>query len=305
MKHIRYLLVLCLAFALGAFCLSGCAKNLQNEDVVGIWKTTSENSEDLQEQGIYTFYHFNEDGTFTLDGWIQGSNLQRVGTWGIQDNKVIINVPEGESFDTGVISGDAPAIENGEITIEDNTLNTDAIGDQHVTATKISEDDYNAAVEDSKAKGPKAISVGEAVETDLYSFTIDSIDYAEEIYPSDTSGYYYYMTDESGSSYLVARISFKNLSSDYMVPSYAIAANYSINGNNYNATVALDIDAKISQSYQVEAKDTASMVIYASVPDEVKNSGTTTLTISMPKSIDMFQTYASYVSDPQQYSITL
>lgn len=305
MKHIRYLLVLCLAFALGAFCLSGCAKNLQNEDVVGIWKTTSENSEDLQEQGIYTFYHFDEDGTFTLDGWIQGSNLQRVGTWEIQDNKVIINVPEGESFDTGMISGDAPAIENGEVTIDGSTLKTNSIGDQEVTGTKVSEDDYNAAVEDSKAKGPKTISIDKAVETDLYSFTVKSLEYKEEIYPPDTSGYYHYYPDESGSSYLVAKIKFKNLATDYMVPGQAISANFVVGENNYSGNIELEAGNSFGQSYSVNAKETATMIIYASIPDEVKESGDASLTINMPNSIDMFQTYSSYVSDPDQYKVSM
>lgn len=296
---------LLLAFALSLLCLAGCSPSLQNEDVVGTWKTSAGDSAELEDQGIYTFYHFNDDGSFVLEGWVKGASTQRTGTWEIQDDKVIVNVPEGEAIETSTISADAPAIENGEITIEDGTLTTNAIGNQEVTGQKVSDEDYQAAVEDSKAKGPKSISVGTPVTTDLYTFTVDSIDYEDAIYPSDTSGYYTYFTDQAGSTYLVAHVTFKNESSEYMVPGYSLAATYSINGNNYDAGIELDAGTLYGKSYSVEAKDTASMIIYAVVPDEVVNSGATSLTLSVPKSIDYFQTYASYVTDPDQYVITL
>lgn len=252
-----------------------------------------------------SFYRFYKDGTFTIEGWAQGSNLLRTETWEIQNNKVVINVPEGQPFDLGMISGNLPAIENGEITINGSTLKTNSIGDSEVTATIISEDDYNAAIEDSKAKAPKTVSVGKEVKTDLYSFTVKSLDYKDEIYPPDTSGYYGYYADKSGSSYLVAKIKFKNLATDYMVPGEAISANFVVGGNNYSGNVQLEAGSSFGQSYGVNPKETVTMIIYASIPDEVKKSKDTTLTINMPNSIEMFKTYLSYVSDPVQYTVSM
>lgn len=306
MKNLRHILIVGLVSAITALCLTGCSPSLQNEDVVGVWKVNHEDQSTMEENGIYNFYRFNDGGELIIEGWIQGSSIQRTGTWEVQDNSVIINVPEGESLSAEYVSADAPAIENGEVTFENDTLTTNAFGSETITANKISEEDYTANIEASKALGPKSIAVGETVsEADLYSFTVDSISYEDEIYPSDTSGYYTYYPDESGSSYLVAHITMKNEATDYILPGYAASATFSINGNNYKGSVEVDAGTLYGQSYRVEAKDTASIVVYASIPDEVINSGETKLTIQMPKSVDMFQTFSSYVTDTYKYSITI
>ena len=306
MKNLRNILIVGLVSTITVLCLAGCSPSIHNEDVIGIWKVNHDDQSAMEENGIYNFYRFNDGGELIIEGWVQGSSIQRTGTWEIQDNSVIINVPEGESISAESISATAPAIEDGEVTFENDTLTTSAVGNETITANKISEEDYTANIEASKAKGPKSIAVGETVsEADLYSFTVDSISYEDEIYPSDTSGYYTYYPDESGSSYLVAHITMKNEATDYILPGYAASATFSINGNNYKGSVEVDAGTLYGQSYRVEAKDTASIVVYASIPDEVINSGETKLTIQMPKSVDMFQTYSSYITDFYKYSLTI
>ena len=320
-----------LACALTTLALAACGgtggpaaattPSLPTEDVVGIWQASGETPDSgdwsaMNDKGIYVFYHFEQDGTFSIEGVIPGSGLVRTGTWKVDGEKVLINLPEQDSSAGAADGGDAEsnaeaiadgksqAIEDGEVTIDGDTLTTDAIGDgATITATRISEDDYNAALEKSKALGPQDVAVGQTVDTDAFSFTVSSISYQQEIYPSDTSGYYNYYTDQAGTTYLVASVTFTNKGTDAAVPGWSTSATLTVNGNNYQATPEVDGGNRTSQSYRVEAQQTSQMIIWAAVPDNVVNTGEVTLSWSLPKAASGLGQYYSANADNVTYRI--
>ena len=293
--------------------------SIPTEDVVGIWQVSDNTSSSsdwsaMNDKGIFTFYHFEQDGTFTIEGVLPGTSHERTGTWKADGKKVLINLPEqdlsastgdggGASGTEAITDGTAQAIEDGEVTIDGDTLTTDAIGQGTTTAKRISEDDYNAAKEKSKALGPQDVAVGQAVDTDAFSFTVDSISYEQEIYPSDTSGYYNYYKDQDGTTYLVASVTFTNKGTEAAAPGWSTKATLTVNGNNYQATPEVDGGTRVSQSYGVEAQQTKQMVIWAAVPDNVVDTGEVTLTWSLPRASSGLGQYYSANADNVTYRI--
>ena len=294
--------------------------SIPTEDVVGIWQVSDNTSGSsdwsaMAEKGIYTFYHFEQDGTFSIEGVIPGSSLVRTGTWKVDGEKVLISLPgQDSSASTGedngaessaeaITDGKSQAIEDGEVTIDGDTLTTDAIGQSTITAKRVSEDDYNAALEKSKALGPQDVAVGQTIDADAFSFTVNSISYQQEIYPSDTSGYYNYYTDQAGTTYLVASVTFTNKGSDAAVPGWSTSATLTVNGNNYRATPEVDGGNRTSQSYGVEAQQTSQMIIWAAVPDNVVNTGEVTLSWSLPRAASGLGQYYSANGDNVTYRV--
>lgn len=294
--------------------------SIPTEDVVGIWQASGETPDSgdwsaMNDKGLYVFYHFEQDGTFSIEAVIPGSGLVRTGTWKIDGEKVLISLPEqdssastgdggdAESSAEAITDGKAQAIEDGEVTIDGDTLTTDALGQGTITATRISEDDYNAAIEKSKALGPQDVAVGQTVDTDAFSFTVNSISYQQEIYPSDTSGYYNYYTDQAGTTYLVASVTFTNKGTDAAVPGWSTSATLTVNGNNYQATPEVDGGTQTSQSYRVEAQQTSQMIIWAAVPDNVVDTGEVTLSWSLPRAASGLGQYYSANGDNVTYRV--
>lgn len=299
-----------IAIALG---LASCAApSIPEEDVVGVWNVTESNGTsmaDMNEQGIYTLYEFRDDGVFTMTGLVQDQSMTREGTWQIDGEKVLVSVPAAEeesaSGEGPIVSLSADAIENAEITIEDSVLTTDAIGSGAVTAERIDDARHQEILDQAASYAPQQISVGEQISTDVCTFTIDSFGYQDTILPSDTSGFYTYYDDQADSTYLVAHFSYTNNASTYAVIGYATSAQFNVGGNTYEASVELDGGTLFGRSYRLEAKQTGTGVIYAAIPDSVKDSPDTTLTWSIPNDTQHLNTYYQDSFDSTSYELTL
>lgn len=278
---------------------------LSDSDVVGTWNATQmagdsagSSAEELNAKGLYVLYRFDDDHTFHMIGLVQGTETVRDGSWEINDDAVKINV---EADNSGSLKADA--IEDGVVEISGLTLETDSIGGGHVEAEKVSDDQVAKIYEQSKSFGPKQVSLGEQVSGDGYTFTLTSFDFKDEIYPSDTSGYYRYYQDESGKTYLCARAKVTNDSSDYAGFCKATSAEFNVGGNKYSASVEQDINRGFWSMYTLDAKDTGSYIIYASIPDSVKDSSDITLTWSFPQSASRLQSYFSSSLDNVSYCL--
>lgn len=305
----RFIGVLAFCFALVLpLALCGCASGpkLSDSDVVGTWNVTqmsADNSgssaEELNAKGLYILYRFDDDHSFHMIGLVQGVETIRDGTWEIYDDTVHINV---EADNGGSLKADA--IEDGVVEVSDSTLKTDAIGNGHVEAEKVSEDEVARIYEQSQSFGPQQVSLGEEVVGDGYTFTILSLDFVNEIYPSDTSGYYRYYQDESGKTYLCARVKLTNDSPDYAGFCRATSAEFNVGGNKYSASVEQDINRGFWSMYTLDAKDAGSYIIYASIPDSVKDSSDVVLTWSFPKSANHLQSYFNSSNDNVSYVLS-
>lgn len=303
---IQFVILICSCLGL-TVALVGCSSEpkLSDSDVVGTWNATqmsgdnsTSSAQDLNDKGLYVLYRFDEDHTFHMIGLVQGTEAVRDGSWEIKDGNVLINVAaDGE----GTLKGDA--ISDGLIEISGSTLKTDAIGNGHVEAEKVSDDELAQIYEKSKSFGPQQVSLGDEVAGDGYTFTLTSFDFKNEIYPSDTSGYYRYYMDESGKTYLCARAKITNTGTDYAAFCKATSAEFNVGGNKYSASIEQDINRGFWSMYTLDPKDTGSYIIYSSVPDSVKDSGDITLTWSFPKSSSRLQSYFSSSADNISYCL--
>ncbi len=300
-----------LAVALG---LAACSTEptLSQDEVVGIWNVTDSNGTamaDMNEKGAYVLYRFNDDGTFNMVSYLQDSSVQRDGTWEIDGETVLVDVPavesEAASSDGPISSLSGDAIEDATITFEDGTLMAEGIGDGTVTAERIDEARYDEIVAHAASFAPRPIAVGEKVSTDNYTFAIDSLSYEDAILPSDTSGYYTYYDDQPDSTYLVARVSYTNNASDYAVIGYATSAQFVVGGNNYQGNIELDNGTLFGSSYRLEAKQSGAAIIWAAIPDSVKDSPDVTLTWSIPDDASLMQTFYQSSFDSTDYEVTL
>lgn len=301
-----------LLVAAGLASCSAPAPSLPEEDVVGIWNTTDSNGTamaDMNEKGMYVLYQFESGGIFKMTAFVQDQSTERQGTWEIDGEKVIVNVPaaEGQEYsgDGPIVSLSADAVENAEITIEDGKLTTEDIGNVTVTAERIDDARYQEILAHTASFAPQAISAGQQVSSDVCTFTIDSFGYQDTILPSNTSGYYTYYDDQADSTYLVAHFSYTNNATDYAVIGYATSASFNVGGNNYEASIELDNGTLFGRSYRLEAKQAGTGIIYAAIPDSVKDSPDVTLTWSIPKDPQYLNTYYQDSFDSTKYQITL
>lgn len=135
-----------------AFSLVGCGKSdLTPSDVAGYWIIQNpdgkeeNNFEKFIETGSVGAYVFNEEGLFTF--LITDKNLGpivRLGSYEINGDKVLVNLPEYKDTNSkgDVVTGDA--IENAEIIINGDNLTTNDISydGSETRAKRISKEEY-------------------------------------------------------------------------------------------------------------------------------------------------------------------
>lgn len=277
--------------------------SLSMKDVAGIYV------HDGSPESVVAIYQLKKDGTFIMRIHAGDSSIEREGTFEIRDGKVYANVPEGPSGEINVMGTptkvEAAAIVDAELVIEGDTLTTNDIGKNGVTAHKVSKEEYQALVEKAAAIAPKTIAVGETVTANGCTFTVNSFDYQDEVYPSDTSGYYTYWQNEDAASYLVADITYTNDGTEYQVPGYATGAMLYVGENQYQATIETDGGSRTSQSYSIDAKATGRVIIVASVPDAAREAGgDVKLYWVMPRDGSLLNTYFSNDNDNVIYILT-
>ena len=280
--------------------LSACSSEpkLKDSDVIGTWNVTSSGTSmsDSNDKGIYTLYKFDEDGKFHVIGLLKGQEISRDGSWKIEGEEVHFSLPEDQTS-----SAHADAIDDGVITIDGSTLKTSDIGNVNIEAEKISDEKVEEIYSVSKSFGPKEIALGQSVSGDGYTFTITSFDFSNEIYPTNRSGYYRYYQDESGKTYLSARVKITNDSTAYAGFCKATKATFYIGENEYSANIEEDTGTGFWSMYTLDAKDTGSYLISTSVPDSVKDSGEISLVWSFPRSASSLQNYYTSSGDNVDY----
>lgn len=281
---------------------------LDPSEVSGYWILNGGKGVD---DGILAAYWFDENGTFVMKANVLGVTLDREGTYRIEGDKVYVSVPDGGEGHVDVPSGGSGtatgidikinAIEDGEVTIDGDVLSTRATSTKGelITANRISEEQYQEYFDQVSALGPKNIAVGESVETPTVSFTVNSFSLVDEIYPSDTSGYYSYLSDEEGKTYLLAEVTFTNEGTEYCSPGYATEVMFNVGENTYNGSVEVDGGTRFSKVYSVDPKETSVLYIYCSVPDAALDSGDIKMTWTVPSEQQYMNTYwkASFPHD--------
>ena len=271
-------------------------ETLKPEDVQGYWvvqKSGGISLDEMLDSGMLNTFAFDSNGKFTITARILDSTLDRTGTYKIENGNLFVSVPKLEKQSEGKVSLSAKAIENAEVTIDGDTLRTKGISSDgsETVAKRVSEEQYQQYVEKVLEKAPKRPAIGEEVSTDTSTFTVNSLEFVDEVYPSDTSGYYSYLEHQDGKSYLLASVTYTNNGTEYAVPGYATQASYSVGENKYSAEVEVDGGSLFSKTYRVEAKDTAQIYIYCLVPDSVRDSGDVTLTWNIPNNQTYMNTY--------------
>lgn len=269
------------------------APTLDPAELGGYWMVTPPNPE---ETGMLCVFWFDDSGIFKTIVRAQDAVLEREGIYTIKGEEALVSLPEYKSAEVEngpITSLSAKAVADCRVTISGNTLTAHGFGTDgsNTTAKKITDAQYQEYSDVCAAMGPKHISIGETVTTDVATFTVNSISYVDEIYPPDTSGYYQYYEDEDDSTYLLASVTYTNTGTDYSIPGYATAAAFKVAGNNYDATVEFTEDGTMGINYRVEAKDTAQFYIWCSVPDSVVDSGAIELTWQIPSEQNYMNTF--------------
>lgn len=295
---------------LAAFVFMGCSTGISPSSIDGYWMVESEaTSEDQSEsEGIFTVYQFEGENTFRLIAHLYDSDpFVREGTYEIKNGKVYVSIPALEDMQVGGITYSGAAVENGEVSINNDTLTTTAIAADgtQTTAKKITDEQYQEAVDAAAALGPQKIAIGETITTPTANFTVNSMSFVDEIYPSDMSGYYTYMTKQDGKSYLLAKVTYTNPATEYEVPGYATQASFSVDGNTYSANVEVDAGTRFGAMYRVEAKETATIYIYGLVPDSVKELGNVKLTWCIPSEQSYMTAYYRSSFPQDKFTVTM
>ena len=279
------------------------AASLSMKDVAGIYLL------DGSPETVVTIYQLKEDGSFIMRLHAGDSSIERTGTFEIREGKVYVNSPEGPSGEIDVqgtpMKLTTGAIVDAELVINGDTLTTDDIGKSSVTAHKVTEEEYKKLVEKAAALAPKKIAVGETVTADGCTFTVNSFEFRDEIYPSDTSGYYTYWQHQDDYEYLVADITYTNDGTDYHVPGYSTGALLYVGENKYTADVETDGGSRTSKSYSIDAKATGRIIIFAAVPNAaIEAGGELKLYWVMPRDGSLLNTYFSNDNDNVVYILT-
>lgn len=125
-----------------------------------------------------------------------------------------------------------------------------------------------------------SISFGQPVETDNYTFTLSGVEWTNEIYPPDTSGYYTYYPEEANKTYCLIKGTFKYLGGTQFDFGNTSAQFSNMNGKyEFSASPEHAFDGGvgssgldwISNTYALEPLAEVPLYIYASIPDEVAN----------------------------------
>lgn len=158
----------------------------------------------------------------------------------------------------------------------DNQWNI-AEGDSIVATISVSGDNLKVSlIPESQQTTFKSVSLGEQIEGPDYTFTLTSVDWVKELYPSDTSGRYNYYPEQPNKTYCVVHGTFKytggnSFSFRNTSVSFSFNDKYNFSGTaeyeQYNAVGY----AELNDFYSLEPFDEVQIALYASVADEVRN----------------------------------
>lgn len=108
----------------------------------------------------------------------------------------------------------------------------------------------------------------------IFEMTVTSAEWTDEIYPSNTSGGYSYYQDKNGESFFVLKGTIKNISGDLIDVQFCSYSEMLFNGTyKYSPEwTAESQEGDDFYGYQINPLQSSNFVIYASVPDEVKEN---------------------------------
>lgn len=117
---------------------------------------------------------------------------------------------------------------------------------------------------------------------DRYEMSVDSLEWLDELYPSDSYGVVFYYKDEPDSAYCVVRGTIKNLSSSASLLGedalIGLGASYKLNGTyEYSARTTTDSGNDFVE--ELAPLETKPLVIFASIPNELR--GTASLSVEL------------------------
>lgn len=115
------------------------------------------------------------------------------------------------------------------------------------------------------------LQLGDTIDLDFLKMTIDNISIEDEIYPSDTSGAYMYISDVDGSQYVCLRGVITNLSSSDLDSQYFMSKVIINDEYSYNAELCIGSSPNAVSDYALEPLGSANYYLYASVPDTAVN----------------------------------
>lgn len=109
------------------------------------------------------------------------------------------------------------------------------------------------------------------IETDDYAFTLTGAEWADAVYPPDTSYVYSYISEKEGSTYLVVHGTLENRYSKSVDFSRATRFRVKINGEyEFSGSVELaDISGDDFYAYDVDPLETVNVYLVADIPDKM------------------------------------
>lgn len=118
----------------------------------------------------------------------------------------------------------------------------------------------------------ETVNYGDTISTDFVEMTIESIQNAEALYPTDTSGVYSYMSDQDGEKYFYLKGSLKNIGGNAYSSENIVAEICFDDKYNYRAYLKADDGGNDFYGDYVKPFGSIIYYIYASIPDELLDS---------------------------------
>lgn len=122
---------------------------------------------------------------------------------------------------------------------------------------------------------PIEIQLQEKIELpDFLSFQIDSAEWTDEIYPSNTSGTYSYLSDSPNEKYFVLKGVVKNLSGRSIDVQFDLGMYRFLFNDKYEYTGTMTAESSKGDDfygYDIDPLTETNFILYISVPDEVKD----------------------------------
>ena len=118
----------------------------------------------------------------------------------------------------------------------------------------------------------ETLNFNDSVDLGFVQFTVESAGIDDELYPSDTSGVYSYMSDKDGEKYFYLTGTMKNTSGDAYSIEDIVSQLCFDDKYNYSAFLAADNGGGDFYGDYINPLSSARYYIYASIPDELVNS---------------------------------
>lgn len=122
---------------------------------------------------------------------------------------------------------------------------------------------------------PIEINLKEKIEiSNLLTFQIDSAEWTDEIYPSNTSGTYSYLSDSPDEKFFVLRGTIKNISGKSIDVQFDLGMYRFLFNNKYEYTGTMTAESSEGDDfygYDISPLTETNFILYTSVPDEVKD----------------------------------